>query len=276
MLKYFSIKPESLGQLGRFEKKLKSNTTKDVEIPSEFLRPYCVAYLDQLLFSINENTKKLIFSKHPKANRYLKQCGFSYLSKKAELSDPFPDEFIAKIKRFKPCDNRDEKYIRWVRSQIIKHMPKCNQKMEKKIIESLWEIIQNACIHSESELGISSCGQYYPQKKYFEIAFVDCGCGISDKVSNFLKNKSYNHSDCIEWATEKGNSTIVDKPAGLGLHLFKKFIKLNGGAFQIISGTGYFGNMEETKSKKVSLKNSIQGSLVNIRINFDDNMYILK
>ena len=275
MIKYYSIKHKSFGQLARYETSLNKCSGNILNISAEFLRPYCVAYLDQLFLKTNIKSKLLLKSKHSTANRYLQQCGFKYLHPSAEFSKPFPQEFIAPIKRFSGSLDMDDQYVNWVKSMIIKHMPKVNNKLEKKIIESLWEIIQNSLGHSESKYGVTACGQYYPEKKYFEIAFVDCGYGISAKVGKFL-NKKLDDSDFIEWAMKEGNSTLNKEAAGLGLHIFRQFIKLNSGAFQIVSGNGYFGNMESTQDEKFTIKNFLPGTVVNIRINFDDNTYILK
>jgi len=275
MIPYFGIKYTSFGQLARYEKALRICNNDILDIKAKFLRPYCVAYLDQLFQKYNGIKSTQLNSKHTSANRYLQQCEFKYLNTIAKLSKRFPQKYIAPIKRFSGYNELDDQFVVWVQNTIIKHIPKVNGKLEQKIIESLWEITQNSLSHSESNFGVSACGQYYPEKKYFEIAFVDCGCGIATKVGKYLNNK-LDDSDFIEWAMLEGNSTLNKQAAGLGLHIFRQFIKLNSGAFQIVSGNGYFGNMESSQDEKFSISNFLPGTIVNIRINLDDNTYILK
>ena len=78
-------------------------------------------------------------------------------------------------------------------------------------------------------------------------------------------------ADCIEWAMERGNSTLSIPDCGLGLYLLREFLRMNRGAFQIVAGNGYFGNMDETSDIKHTLRNSIDGTVVNIRIDVSDN-----
>lgn len=276
---YYSIDPKSFGQIANLKKKVKQSSSKSVKLNARFFRPYCVVYLDQVLCSINKEKDKSVFSKDPNLNSYLNQCGFEFLHSSAELGELFPSENIIRLIRFIDSTNWTEEVTKWLEDIVLKYIQNCSKPLRKKIVESLWEIVNNGFTHGQSEFGLSCCGQYYPQKKYFEIAFYDSGYGLANRVWDFTGEGRFlnNDSDCIEWAMQKGNSTSRTPDAGLGLYLLREFLKVNQGAFQIIAGDGYFGNMEDEIETKHTIKNSIEGTLVNIRINVSDNiLYKLK
>ena len=84
------------------------------------------------------------------------------------------------------------------------------------------------------------------------------------------------YQQCITWALERGNSTQpINESAGLGLHLLREFLTMNHGVFQIISGYGYFGQESDGSHRFCNLRNSISGTLVNIRVIYDNHRYQL-
>lgn len=276
-MRYYSINPESYGQLGIFEKQIQKCNGNEATIKVAFLRPYGIAFLHQIMMNENiVNSNKKVCSSYPNANQYLKQCGFNFLPKKVVCGKEFPQENIIKLHPIKSKSIDDDvKITNWIEKNILRFIPKLTPQLETKIIKNLWEIITNSLIHSESKTGMSICGQFYPLKGYFEVAFCDKGLGIA-KIVKSHKYISENDEDykCIEWATERGNTTKPsDKIGGLGLYFLREFIKLNKGSFQIISGQGYFGNSNETMPVPKSIKNYINGTIVNLRIIFDQNLY---
>jgi hypothetical protein len=88
-----------------------------------------------------------------------------------------------------------------------------------------------------------------------------------------LRNLQYLSKDCdlIEWSLQKGNSTLNKPNSGLGLFFLREFIKINRGNFQIISNKGFFGHINSPTEEKVTLNNFIEGTLINIRINYINN-----
>jgi hypothetical protein len=276
---FFGIKPESLGQLGVLGRQVKECDVKSLEIKAKFLRPYGVAYLDQILLREKISRTLSLSSSYPEVNRYFKQVGFEHLAKKAELGAPFPQEDIIKVKRFSGSETDVERQVlEWLSKSVRPFLPDHSPKFWKKIVKNLWEIVHNGLLHGEGIHGVSACGQFYPMMKYFEVAFYDCGHGIPKKVKDFRAMKeSATDCDCISWAVQKGNSTMpLKESAGLGLHLLREFLRMNGGIIQIVSGNGYFGQNAQEQASVISLKNSIPGTLVNIRVNYDDNMYSMK
>ena len=276
---YYSIDPKSLGQLANLKTKIETARSKDVILNTKFLRPYCVAYLDQTLCHINTIKKTSIYSEAPGANQYLQQCYFPFLSQSAGFCSPFPQEDIIQLRRFTDRLLIDTEIKDWFESIVKRFVPNSSARLRKEIVQSLSEIVNNSFIHGDSKFGLSCCGQYYPQKKYFEIAFYDSGYGLANRVIEFnpYPGKALLDSECIEWAMQRGNSTLRDPEAGLGLYLLRQFVRITRGAFQIIAGNGFFGDMDEETDKKLTISNSIDGTLVNIRINIFDNVsYKLK
>ncbi|MBI3193657.1 MAG: hypothetical protein HYZ34_04200, partial [Ignavibacteriae bacterium] len=167
--------------------------------------------------------------------------------------------------------------VLWITNDVLHFLPKLEKKLKKEIVENLWEIVHNGILHGEGEFGVSACGQFYPQMGYVEIAFYDSGHGIPMVVKQHgALPQISTDSDCIVWAIEKGHSTRpLSESSGLGLHLLRKFITVNGGIFQIASGNGYFSKNGHEEPSVHALRNSIDGTLVNIRVVYDNYLYSL-
>lgn len=110
-----------------------------------------------------------------------------------------------------------------------------SQALNKRFLQSLLEIFQNAAIHSQSGPGVFICGQFYPQKQRLDFTIADAGIGIRENVRQYTGRPKMNSCDAIRWALEEGNTTKTGKqPGGLGLKLLKDFICLNkGGASEV-------------------------------------------
>ena len=266
---YHSIKPESINTLPAFKLQLEKCKEECLYSRIKFLRPYCVSYLDQLFLVNQERNNILFLPEDRKVHKYLSQCGFEFLHTKSPDIEGFNEKHIIKLKRFNGTESVIESLaVEWIETSIFPYITVDNA-LEKKIVRNIWEIIQNAIVHSENKHGISACGQFYPLKNYFEIAFCDFGIGIPKKIKSFAElNNLNNDSDYIEWSLGKGNSTLNKPNAGMGLYFLRQFIKINQGNFQIISGNGFFGHINSPVEEKVSLSNIIDGTLVNIRINY--------
>jgi hypothetical protein len=280
-LLYYGIKPESIGQLGVLARQIIQCVEGSALLKVKFIRPYGVAYLDQFILNLKDRRNSRVASTYPEVNQYLKQCRFKHLPRNAPCGNPFPQQEIITIRRFggSPLDV-ENKVVRWLTKEvlILHFLPKLSAKLRKEIVENLWEIIHNGLVHGEGESGVSACGQFYPQMGYFEVAFSDLGHGIPKLVRDFRAVPlSACDADCLAWAVEKGHSTRpFTESAGLGLHLLRQFLSINGGVFQLISGDGYFGQVGPNQPTITTLRNPIQGTLVNIRVVFDDRLYKLK
>ena len=272
----FSINHPSFNGLVSLGKRILNTSEDVVQIKTQFFRPYCIAYLDQLLSCTDQ--KIYLYSKYPKLNQYLKQIRFPFFAKESVCSNPFPEEWMITLKRFMgDLDVLAEEVPAWLEQEVIakNYLPEFSPKLGKEIIENLWEIVNNAVQHSDSSNGISCCGQFYPQMGYFEIAFYDHGVGIPFRIKNFFQSfQNYSDYDFIEWALEKGNTTRPDlESGGTGLYSLREFLKLNGGWLQIISHSGIYQAEGEHQHNAFHLKNQFKGTLFNIRIIYDRKLY---
>ena len=91
-----------------------------------------------------------------------------------------------------------------------------------ELSEKLGEIFSNFESHSESKY-FYVCGQFFPQKKYFDFCLTDKGIGIARYV--MLKERNIKtQSDAVKWAFDARNTT-KDTCGGLGLKLLKEFVE---------------------------------------------------
>lgn len=270
---YQSIDPKSISSLSRFKIELERCKDEFLYSKLKFLRPYCVSYLDQLFLKNGEKNSKLFLPEDRKVHKYLYQCGFEHLYGNCPNVADFDESNIIKLTRFTGSETEVEHIaLDWIKTKIFPFIPSLSSDLDKKIVKNIWEIIQNALIHSDNKYGTSACGQFYPKSKYFEVAFSDFGIGIPKKVNSFMISKKFtNDCDCIEWSLQKGNSTLNKPNSGLGLYFLREFIKINRGNFQIISNKGFFGHIKSPAEEKISLSDIIEGTLVNIRINYINN-----
>lgn len=122
----------------------------------------------------------------------------------------------------------------------------------KRFWRSIFEIFSNAVVHSETELGIFSCGQFFPGGKQINFMMADLGIGFRENIRRHTE-LDLPAADAIEWATQGNNTTKSERdnvPGGLGLKLICEFIDLNGGCVRIVSDVGYWkrkgGQIEKT------------------------------
>lgn len=158
-----------------------------------------------------------------------------------------------------------------------KGIPVMSEALTKRFRQSLFEIFQNAAIHSKSDHGVFSCGQFYPNEKRLDFTITDSGVGIRENVRRFMGNITVSSIDAIKWALTEGHSTKTgDQPGGLGLKLLKEFIGKNKGKLQIVSRYGYYQFSAGGEVYK-KLDNDFPGTCLNIEVNTQDtSSYCLK
>jgi len=145
------------------------------------------------------------------------------------------------------------------------------------IVGTVLEIYINAFEHSESPVGISSCGQHYPNLHVLKLSVVDFGVGIPSNVRFFFKDNPrveiFNATACLKWAFERGTTTKPNGTSrGMGLDLLKEFVKLNKGRLEIFSHEGY-ALIDETRETFVNRRTFFEGTLVNITFRCDESYY---
>jgi anti-anti-sigma regulatory factor len=154
---------------------------------------------------------------------------------------------------------------------VGKGIPDMTAALQRKFRESIAEIFENAMEHSDTQLGVFACGQYYPRKERLDFSVADRGIGMRGRI---LKSTGLDLPDerAINWTMEGGNTTRhprEGKPGGLGLKFVREFVRLNKGSIQIVSCSGYWrfqGGPPELRR----LAAPFPGTIVNIEINAAD------
>ena len=151
-----------------------------------------------------------------------------------------------------------------------KGIPRMTEGLGKVFKQKLFEVFQNAVIHSESALGIFVCGQFFPQKQKLDLTIADAGVGIRETVRSFFSNQKIDSVSAIRWALKEGNTTKKGKqPGGLGLKFLHNFARLNKGRIHIVSRFGFyeFNAGEESFAK---MECDYPGTVVTLEVNTSD------
>lgn len=197
------------------------------------------------------------------------------LSKNGFLSHygrmPLRDTYGTTIpyQRFNVKDDRF--FASYVESKFVQRseIPSMTLGLAKRFRESVFEIFSNAVIHSQTELGIFSCGQFFPKRHRLDFSVADLGIGIRRNVKEYAGLDLPAH-EAIVWATQGQNTTKRGPiPGGLGLKLLCEFINLNGGRIQIVSDAGYW-SLEKGHTETALLPMPFPGTIVNVEINTAD------
>lgn len=164
-----------------------------------------------------------------------------------------------------------EQFFEYLESHMHgKGIPAMSEGLTKRFRQSLFEIFQNAAMHSSSKFGIFTCGQFFPQKHRLDFTIADAGVGIRDNVRQYTGNTRMSSCAAIDWALTEGNTTKTgDQPGGLGLKLLRDFIRMNKGKLQIVSRYGYY-QFSANGVNCIKLDHDFPGTCVNIEINTQD------
>ena len=133
---------------------------------------------------------------------------------------------------------------------------------------SIFEMFDNAAVHSNTREGIFSCGQYYHKKGRFSFTVADLGIGIDESLRKHL-NIKLSPEKAISWALQTGATTKLrshDRMGGSGLSIIREFIESNGGCVRIISNKGYC-EVVDGNCNQDSLSEAFPGTVVSITIN---------
>jgi len=169
----------------------------------------------------------------------------------------------------------EQKDDRYFADYIQKHfaskaIPVMSDNLRKKFWESIFEIFSNAVIHSETQLGIFSCGQYFPRKNQIWFSVADLGIGMRRKLAT-SRNLIKPAEEAIMWAMEGRNTTKTGPiPGGLGLKLLREFIRLNQGRIEVVSDSGYWEQRPDGSNYMKPFSAVFPGTVVNIEINTAD------
>ena len=186
-----------------------------------------------------------------------------------------PDSWGAAVS-YRRFDARDDHHFSgYIERELIDRpgLPEMAPGLVKKFRESIFEIFSNAVLHSDTRLGIFSCGQYYPEAERFDFMVADLGVGMRRNIRD-RTGRSLGPVEAIVWATEAHNTTKrAGVPGGLGLKLLCEFIEANGGCVRIASDGGYW-QKKGTAVKTAMLVHPFPGTVVSLEVNtLDEGFY---
>ena len=156
----------------------------------------------------------------------------------------------------------------YVVNELMLHLRVVNlqNKLHKDFSKNVSEIFNNATQHSSTQVGVFSCGQFFPTKKSLVFTVADMGIGMHQSVRDFLQ-RDMPAIEAIKWAVE-GNTTKQQQqgvPGGMGLKLISRFFDSNEGYVRIVSGDGYWVKSKGQVNAE-SLAPSFPGTVVSLEV----------
>lgn len=227
----------------------------------------CAAF-GAILYGLGKRLNEVSLIHIPqRVERILSKNGF--LSHYGRARIPDHHETTIAYRRF---DVEDDHYFAgYIESELIyrSEIPEMSPALLKKFRESIFEIFSNAVLHSNTNLGIFSCGQFFPNRNRLDFTVTDLGVGIPQNIKEYT-NLKLSPEKAIVWATEEFNTTKRGNlPGGLGLKILCDFIDLNGGCIQIVSDAGYW-QRRNCKIVTKRLSYPFPGTVVSVEINTAD------
>lgn len=144
-----------------------------------------------------------------------------------------------------------------------------------KVIGQVWEIFANAFEHSDTPVGVFSCGQYFKKRRALSLAVADFGVGIPSNVRLFLRQPDLSAADALRWAFQRGHSTKYRSgPRGVGLDLLKDLVRETNGAMLVYSHDGR-AHIDHRGEIYEDFETFFEGTLIQIRVSCDDRWYML-
>ncbi|MCX7020563.1 MAG: ATP-binding protein [Deltaproteobacteria bacterium] len=241
--------------------------TIDMNTTSWFDADVCAAF-GALLYRLGQRLNTITLANiRPDVENILSKNGFlSHYGR-----ENVPDRWGTTIS-YQRLDVKDDRYFAgYIETKLIQRpeMPAMSPGLLKKFRESIFEICSNAVLHSRTEMGIFSCGQFFPKRNTLDFTVTDLGIGIRQNVKENT-GLDLTPEGAIAWATQGCNTTKRGQiPGGLGLKLLGEFIDLNGGRIQIVSDAGYW-QREDGKTITTRLSQPFPGTVVSLEINTAD------
>ena len=252
----------------------------DMRATDWFDADMCAAF-GAILYSLGNRLNEVSLVHIPqRVERILSKNGFLSHYGRARIPDQY--ETTIAYRRF---DIEDDHYFAdYIERELIyrSEIPEMSSALLKKFRESIFEIFSNAVLHSRTDLGIFSCGQFFPKRNRLDFTVADLGVTMLENIKNYTESEFSSEEaitspeEAITWATKEGHTTKRGKlPGGLGLKILCDFINLNGGCLQIVSDAGYW----QLKNNEVVTKRltySFPGTIVSVEINTaDTGVYVL-
>lgn len=138
-----------------------------------------------------------------------------------------------------------------------------------RIKNSYFEIFDNVGIHSNTDLPIFCCGQYFPNAGELKFTLTDYGDGFLKKIASHTLNdlKITTPSEAISWAVKGGSTKLNNEKGGNGLKRIMMFCIKSGGSLSIVSD-GCFWSLENKSITSFLLKNNRKGATIHLVFRF--------
>ena len=165
----------------------------------------------------------------------------------------------------------------YISEEFVGHrgLPQMSTELRKAFSRNVSEVFNNAVHHSQTQLGVFSCGQYFPKKDRLDFTIADMGIGIRQNIKNYM-GVDFSAVDAINWATEGNSTKPNDRPGGMGLKFLCNFLDMNKGCVRIVSDFGYWQRNSGEITKRM-LPHPFPGTVVNLEVNTaDTNSYVLQ
>lgn len=165
----------------------------------------------------------------------------------------------------------------YIHGQLSGKGPEMSEGAGRVFKKKVFEVYQNAVFHSESEVGVFVCGQFFPQQRRVDFTVADAGIGIRETVRRYFENPRIGSLPALKWALQPYNTTKRGPhPGGLGLDFLQHFARLNQGRIQIASRFAFYElNSDGEVFEKMT--SDFPGTAVTIEINTaDEAVYFLE
>jgi len=243
----------------------------------DFLRPNAVAFLGGLARLIESRLGRVVFDWDTLRNNAVKtnlcQNGFA-----GAFNYPSPG-WTGNSIPYREDRSRDVNGIMdyLELSWLGRGWVHVSRRLRDAIVGHMWEIYNNAFEHSESEIGVFSCGQHFSTLNKLVLSVVDFGQGIPAKVRNFLSSdpraEQLTAAGCLRWAFQRGTTTKPkEELGGLGLDLLKEFVRINQGKLEVYSNEGY-ALIDKDGERFTNRTISFEGTVFHITLRCDENLY---
>lgn len=147
--------------------------------------------------------------------------------------------------------------------------------LANEVVGQMWELFANAFEHSDTRVGVYSCGQYFKNRRILTLAVADFGVGIPSNVRLHLGQPELSAADALRWAFLRGHSTSSRSgPRGVGLDLLKELVRKTNGTMLVYSHDGR-ARIDQRGETYENSEPFFEGTLVQIRLLCDDKRYML-
>jgi len=242
-----------------------------------FLRPNAIAFLGGLARLIERQGYSAIFdwdTLSDPVEAILRQNGFASAFGYASTLG-FPGNSIPYREDTTNVSDVKNSVIDYLKFNWLGHgWVRVSSRLRDAIVGRVWEIYDNAFLHSNSRIGVFSCGQFFWQMQVLKLTVVDFGVGIPTKVKYYSSETLADAKQCMEWAFRERTSTVTGIGRGNGLSLLKDFVKLNHGRLEVYSQDGY-ALIQDGNEVFSNRPTGFDGTLVSIILHCDKRYYQL-